>query len=486
MQLPLVSGDLRVGSILVELPRGRRSHQRDRDLLAQLADHGARAVHAVQLADALLTNRQLLVTAREEERSRLRRDLHDELGPTLAGLAMQLGGLQEILRTDPATAAERLTRLEAAARHALDDVRRVSRELRPPSLDEVGLVGAIVRAGDEAGIVLSPSGSGPADLPPAVEVAAYRIGVEAVLNVGRHAGVGRARLEVSVIDGAVQLRVSDGGSGLGSAPAGVGILSMRERAEEIGGTPHRDEHEHRHRGRGPAPAGERRGLRRGRPMTTVVLVDDHPMFREGLRFTLERAGLTVLGEAGDGREALALVATTDPDVVVMDLTMPALDGLAATERLVASGARAKILVLTLSEEDASVFAALRAGASGYLVKGVGGDQVVSAVIALGAGNAVFGPSLAGRMLDFLDRPPAEVRFPELTEREREVLTHLAQGSSNAQIADRAGDLARHRPQPRHEHPGQAAGGQPAPGHVALPHSVRHGPSSADTPVRTGV
>lgn len=169
-------------------------------------------------------------------------------------------------------------------------------------------------------------------------------------------------------------------------------------------------------------------------MTTVVLVDDHPMFREGLRFTLERAGLTVVGEAGDGREALALVATTDPDVVVMDLTMPALDGLAATERLVASGARAKILVLTLSEEDASVFAALRAGASGYLVKGVGGDQVVSAVIALGAGNAVFGPSLAGRMLDFLDRPPAEVRFPELTEREREVLTHLAQGSSNAQIA----------------------------------------------------
>ncbi len=169
-------------------------------------------------------------------------------------------------------------------------------------------------------------------------------------------------------------------------------------------------------------------------MTTVVLVDDHPMFREGLRFTLERAGLVVLGEAGDGREALALVATTDPDVVVMDLTMPELDGLATTARLVASGARAKVLVLTLSEEDASVFAALRAGAMGYLVKGVGGDQVVSAVNALAAGHAVFGPNLAGRMLDFLDRPPAEARFPELTEREREVLTHLAQGLSNSQIA----------------------------------------------------
>ena len=171
-------------------------------------------------------------------------------------------------------------------------------------------------------------------------------------------------------------------------------------------------------------------------MTTVVLVDDHPMFREGLRFTLERAGIDVIGEAGDGREALALVATTDPDVVVMDLAMPVLDGLAATERLVASGARAKVLVLTLSEEDASVLSALRAGASGYLVKGVAADQVVSAVTALAAGHAVFGPSLAVRMLDFLDRRPAEDRFPELSTREHEVLSHLAEGLSNQGIADR--------------------------------------------------
>ncbi|HET9420194.1 MAG TPA: response regulator transcription factor [Nocardioides sp.] len=170
-------------------------------------------------------------------------------------------------------------------------------------------------------------------------------------------------------------------------------------------------------------------------MTSVVVVDDHPMFREGLRFALERAGVEVLGEAGDGREALALIATTDPDVVVMDLAMPVLDGLAATERLVASGNRARVLVLTMSEEDASVFAALRAGAAGYLVKGVAADQVVSAVTAVAAGHAVFGPSLAARMLDFLDRRPPEDRFPGLSAREREVLSHLAQGLSNQQIAD---------------------------------------------------
>lgn len=170
-------------------------------------------------------------------------------------------------------------------------------------------------------------------------------------------------------------------------------------------------------------------------MTRVVLADDHPMFREGLRFTLERAGIQVVGEAGDGEEALTVVADTEPDVVVMDLTMPRLGGLAATERLASSGARPRVLVLTLSEDDADVFAAVRVGAMGYLVKGVAADQVVSAVVALAAGNAVFGPGLAGRMLDFFARSPAQQQFPELSGREQEVLGHLAQGLSNLQIAE---------------------------------------------------
>lgn len=170
-------------------------------------------------------------------------------------------------------------------------------------------------------------------------------------------------------------------------------------------------------------------------MTRVVLADDHPMFREGLRFTLERAGIQVVGEAGDGTGALELVADTDPDVVVMDLAMPRLGGLAATEQLTSSGGRARVLVLTLSEDDADVFAAVRIGAMGYLVKGVAGDQVVSAIEALAAGHAVFGPGLAGRMLDFFARSPAQPQFPELSAREQEVLGHLAQGLSNQQIAE---------------------------------------------------
>jgi two-component system NarL family sensor kinase len=236
VSLALTSGELRLGTLTVGFPRGRRFGPRERELLVELADHGARAVHAVLLADALLANRQLLVTTREEERSRLRRDLHDELGPTLAGLAMQLGGLRELLRTDPAIAAKRLARLEAAARHALDDVRRVSRELRPPSLDELGLVGALERVAEEAGLDLTVVSDPLPPMSAATEVAAYRIGAEALLNVARHAGPTRAELELLPTEGTILLRVVDHGRGVADAPAGVGTLAMRERAVELGGT----------------------------------------------------------------------------------------------------------------------------------------------------------------------------------------------------------------------------------------------------------
>ncbi len=235
--LPLRAGDERVGALEVVFPAARRVQRQERELLDELADHGGRAAHAVLMAEALLANRQLLVSAREEERSRLRRDLHDELGPTLAGLAMQLNGLQEVLASDPATAAERLGRLEAATRGALDDVRRLSRDLRPPSLDELGLVGALERVAQDAGLALTVEGDrrvGGA-VTPAVEVAAYRIGAEALMNVVRHAGVGTASLRVARDDDALRLEVADEGTGTGGAPAGVGTLAMRERAEELGG-----------------------------------------------------------------------------------------------------------------------------------------------------------------------------------------------------------------------------------------------------------
>ena len=168
----------------------------------------------------------------------------------------------------------------------------------------------------------------------------------------------------------------------------------------------------------------------------IVLADDHPMFREGLRFTLSREpDLEVVAEAATGSDAVRLAGELDPDVVVMDLAMPELGGLAATRRLTELGVRARVLVLTMSEDDDSVFAALRAGAGGYLVKGADPDQVISAVRAVARGHAVFGPHLAGRMLTFFAEPPGQRpdELPGLSAREREVLTLLAEGMSNPDI-----------------------------------------------------
>lgn len=173
----------------------------------------------------------------------------------------------------------------------------------------------------------------------------------------------------------------------------------------------------------------------------VLVVDDHPMFREGLRFTLEQQpDMLVVGEAGDGAEALTRVRQTDPDVVIMDLAMPGMGGIEAVTRLTARAApgdpgRPRVLVLTLSEDDSSVFAAIRAGAHGYLVKGASADEVISAVRAVAAGNAVFGSGTAARMLGFFTGQPVRTqeRFPTLSEREREVLERLADGETNQQI-----------------------------------------------------
>ena len=347
---------------------------------------------------------------------------------------MQLGGLGELIRPRPTHGAGApWPAWRRPSRDALERVRSVSRGLRPPALDELGLVPALREL---AGQCASTWRWWPTPLPPlspAVEVAAYRVGAEALTNVARHAGSTQARLRVG-LDGRNTCGRGrrDPGRGRGDEPRGVGTISMRERAEELGGTLDV---------RSSEDAGTTVEARfpvvdsRGAAMITVVLADDHPMFREGLRFTLEQADDIPCRGRGRGRRGGAGRRREHrPDVVVMDLAMPRLDGLAATSRLVDSGCR--VLVLTFNEEDASVLAAMRAGALGYLRKGAEPAQVVSAVRSTAAGHAVFGPGIAGRMLEvFAERPPqTRDRFPELSPREREILEHLAEGLSNREIA----------------------------------------------------
>jgi DNA-binding NarL/FixJ family response regulator len=175
-------------------------------------------------------------------------------------------------------------------------------------------------------------------------------------------------------------------------------------------------------------------------MTRVLVVDDHPVFRDGVSGALDAdSGLDVVGAASDGPEAVALAEQLQPDVVVMDLHLPQLGGIEATRRIVGTSPHITVLVLTMLDEEDSVFAAMRAGARGYLLKGATPEDIVRGVHAVARGEAVFGPGIADRMLDFFaaspGRRPTPV-LPELTVREREVLELIAGGARNAQIATR--------------------------------------------------
>ena len=255
VRLPLVYQAEPVGELVVA-PRGpgEAFGPADRRLLADLARQIGVAAHAVRLTADLRRSRERIVSAREEERRRLRRDLHDGLGAQLAALAIQAGALRTAIRNDPAAAEEQATELRVELRSAIGDIRRLVHGLRPPALDELGLVGALRQRAARygaGGVYRTPAGDQPGDpqlavlvaapddlpaLPAAIEVAVYRIVEEALANVARHAAARTCLVRLEAADRVI-LTVEDDGAGL--APdrvGGVGLRSMRERAEELGGS----------------------------------------------------------------------------------------------------------------------------------------------------------------------------------------------------------------------------------------------------------
>lgn len=174
-------------------------------------------------------------------------------------------------------------------------------------------------------------------------------------------------------------------------------------------------------------------------MLRILLVDDHPLVREGLRALLTSLpGMSIVGEADNGEEAVKMAQELQPDIILMDLQMPGLNGIEATRRILQANPHIGILVLTMLEGDDSVFGAMRAGARGYILKGAGKSEVVRAITVVAHREAIFSPQIAQRLMQYFAsmRPaiPAQA-FPDLTEREREILSLIVDGKTNAQIAE---------------------------------------------------
>lgn len=243
--IPLLRGEERVGELIVGLRSGQlRLDPDDERVLDLLAPPIAVAVHATRLADDLGRSREQVISAREEERRRLRRDLHDGLGPVLTGVVLNAETALRLVRTDPTRSEELLGELRDRTTAALDDIRRLAYELRPPTLDSLGLVGAL----EEYAMMLSRRADGSplaveidtprplGDLPAAVEVAAYRIVTEALTNVTRHSTATSAVVTLAGRGKQLQVSVHDDGVNVGNGwQPGVGLTSIRERSTELGG-----------------------------------------------------------------------------------------------------------------------------------------------------------------------------------------------------------------------------------------------------------
>ena len=398
-----------------------------------------------------------------EERNRLSREIHDTLAQSLTALVMQLGLAARYASEEPGIARAQIDSASRLAQESLEEARRSVWNLHPQAPVSGSLSKALrdeVVRNRRQGLELSLSvdGEEPESIDERSELAVLRITQEALSNVRRHANAKTAVVRLAYSASGVGVVISDDGDGfepsdtigtLSRIGGGFGLTGMQERARMAGG--HIEVHSAPGRGtqleaRIPyQPRLEKlpthsetaaiAGLSQteASPDIRVVIVDDQEVVRRGIRSMLELSdGLVVLGEAGDGEEAVNQIQTLAPDVVLLDIQMPKLDGVETIRRLRELGLETQIILLSVYAKDEYIFDGLRAGASGYLLKDVAADDLANAIRTVHGGGSLLQPVIAKRLIERLDAEAGA----HLTDRELEVLRLLASGDRDSDIADK--------------------------------------------------
>ena len=375
-----------------------------------------------------------MLESQETAARRFSHELHDELGQSLTAIKANVTALDPATPPDPA-------RLEDCRRlidEAIQNVRELSHLLRPTILDDFGLDAGIrwlaERFGQRTGIEVDYKSSFHERLADETETHLFRIVQEALTNVARHSGATRVTIELARNGDRVHLTVKDNGHGFqGNGCVGSGIgghagagAKRRWRAP--------DPLQRWRDGRPVGSAGARKSGCYKLIMLRILLADDHAMVRKGFRLILEtQPDMQIVGEAGNGREAVELAEQLHPDVVVMDVAMPELNGIEATRRLVASAPRTRVLALSMHKDSVYVREILRAGARGYLLKDSIDSDLVNAVRAVAKGEGYLSPGVSDAVLSDYRKHVTDP-LDLLTSREREVLQMIAEGKTNKEIA----------------------------------------------------
>lgn len=396
-----------------------------------------------------------------EERTRLAREIHDTLAQSLIALHIQLEAAEELLDRDPVAARAEIHSARALTQDSLEEVRRSVWDLQPLALSADALAEAIEREltrTSELGIHTSVEveGAEPESIDRRSELAVLGIVKESLSNVRRHSEASSVAVRVAYTPSAIKVSISDDGVGfepsnsqgmLSPTSGGFGLTSMQERARLAGG---------RIEVRSAPGMGTRIELeipyqppaKEVQPLTgpsvtvsrpqpskigaiRVLVVDDHEVARQGIRNIVEQADdLTVVGEAGDGPAAIGQIQALSPDVVLMDVRMPKLDGVDTLRRLRELGIDTPVILLSAYVEDEHIFEGLKAGARGYLTKDVSRHDLTQAIRTVQEGGSLLQPVIASRLIRRLDTEPAT----DLTEREKDVLQLLVSGARDKEIA----------------------------------------------------